>query len=174
MTNINAVPDDWALYTGIWGNNLPILLRIRNGLEEHIGSPRYPQRYMLTWTYSEPRDDGFPSGLDMDAMEEFENRIFDTLEADQHSICVATITNCGERDWIFYTADSNETNARLNQSLQGAPRYPIQPMASPDPEWKEFCGIMANAQSLGDDTGPVVGVSWLKRLLRYFLRPKGK
>jgi len=104
---------------------------------------------MVTWTLAAPREDGFPSAADMDALEQFENSILDALEAGEHSICVAVVTNNGERDWIFYTADAAETHARLNQTLQNAPRCPIRPMACPDPDWDEFRGILANIEKLG-------------------------
>ena len=32
------IKDDWTLYEGVWGNGLPILVRVRNGLESYVGS----------------------------------------------------------------------------------------------------------------------------------------
>ena len=87
---------------------------------------------MITWTLQNPGDGGFPSSSDNDALENFENLIFDQLEAGQHSICVAVITNNGERDWIFYTSDPEEIHQRLNQALQESPRFPIRPSSCPD------------------------------------------
>jgi len=140
--------DDWTLYEGVWGNGLPILVRVRNGLESYVGSKEYQCRYMITWTLQNSGDDGFPSSSDNDALENFENLVFDQLEAGQQSICVAVITNNGERDWIFYTSDPEEIHQRLNQTLQESPRFPIRPSASPDPDWAEFNGIVANIRNM--------------------------
>ncbi|MDP6546555.1 MAG: DUF695 domain-containing protein [Phycisphaerae bacterium] len=142
------IKDDWTLYEGLWGNGLPILVRVRNGLESYVGSQEYQCRYMITWALQNPRDDGFPSSSDNDALENFENLVFDQLEAGQHSICVAVVTNNGERDWIFYTSDPEEIHKRLNQALQESPIFPIRPSSCPDPDWAEFNGIVANIRNM--------------------------
>ena len=144
----NSNNDDWSLYDGIWGNGHPILLRFRNGLESYIGSQEYPLRYMITWSFEDFEEGGYPSTKEIDAVEDFENLIYDKLQEGNQCICVAVITNNGEREWIFYSSDTEETHHRLNLALENSPVYPISIVTCPDPGWEEYNGMLMNIENM--------------------------
>jgi len=138
------IADQWTLYEGAWHNGLPILLRIREDLNGFIGHPDYHTGFRITWAFQNPKEDGYPSTSDKTQLERFENLFFNAVEEEQQAIVAAVITHNGERDWTIYTSNSKITHERLLYSLKGEPRYPIEIITAPDPDWNEYLAIQVN------------------------------
>jgi hypothetical protein len=77
-------------------------------------------------------------------VEKFESIIASSLEDKQHAVLVAAVTHNGERDWIFYCHNSDETHKRLNIVLQNENPVPIKILSYADPNWNEYKGILSN------------------------------
>lgn len=132
----------WALADGVHGG-LPLVIRFRQGLFELPGRDRFPMRLSLKWTYSDS-ESGMPSHRDSEEMAEFENSLVPLVEANQHGVLAATITNAGIREWIFYVVDDrSETLDLIHRVPQKVERYPIEIERSSDPDWSFFSDLLA-------------------------------
>ncbi len=140
---MKKIPDSWILHQENWDGK-PISFRVRLVPKEIIGSKNYAFGFRITWKFKESSK-GFPENHICDLMEEFEELLDETFERDQHSLFVSVITHKGERDWVLYTPDPDQTYERIVKVLnQQKSVYHVEFEACPDSDWSEYVGILKN------------------------------
>ena len=122
-----------------------LLIRLRQ-LPEDFPTSRYPLRLNVTWTMSEPDENGLPGDEEWKGLVEFEDRLVDAVENDEHSILVGILTCNGQREFIFYTADVTGFVERLTDMPQEEERYPITIEAYDDSEWSYYQAVMSQLE----------------------------
>lgn len=136
-----ANSDAWTNAEGQRGGR-PTLLRFRPGLKSFLGDPRFPRRLQITWDFGNHNASGMPSEGDSEAMLPMEDRLVATLEAEKAGVLAFVHTHGGTRQWHFYTAESADLGAMINQALSGLPRLPISLEVKDDPEWREMAKVL--------------------------------
>lgn len=125
-------------------NGRPLLIRLRQFAKEFPVS-KYPERLNITWSMSEPDENGLPTDQEFERVAAFENRLVDAVEPDEQSILIGVLTCNGEKEFIFQTADPSEFLKRLTEMPQETERYPITIERYDDPEWDYFKDLSAQA-----------------------------
>ena len=83
----------------------------------------------------EPDESGLPSDDEAEALNEFEDRLVNAVEPDNHSVLAIAMTTGGVREWVFHTSDVKGFVDRLTKMPQNESRYPIEIHHQHDPEW---------------------------------------
>ncbi|MEM6691473.1 MAG: DUF695 domain-containing protein [Planctomycetota bacterium] len=144
MTNpASNFGNQWTIAQGTWHNGLPIIMRLRTEIDDHVGSPDYAIGYRITWKFANPTKDGYPSESDRDLMDAFELKLIKEFESSSTAIVVAVVTHNGERDFICYTGDPNSAHTLFNKTFAADPARPLSFAAAADPEWQEYIGMRA-------------------------------
>jgi hypothetical protein len=128
-------------------NGRPLLMRLRQFAKEFPAS-KYPQRLNVTWTMSEPDENGLPTDEEFHRLAAFENRLVEAVEPDEQSILLGALTCNGEKEFIFQTADPSEFLKRLTDMPQETERYPIIIEKYDDPDWDYFEAVMSQLEEL--------------------------
>lgn len=138
----------WVLATGKFRGHL-LIMRYRSDLGAFPQRASYPEKFVVTWHYGGEDPNGMPpDDAALDALEQFEIRLFRALEKDGGALAVAVATTNGEREWIFYSGDSARAEKAVNDEFSRDPqKYPLKMVAVRDPEWSEYRGIVANARA---------------------------
>ena len=118
------------------------MLRFRPALKEFLGDPRFSRRLQITWSYGDDNLSGMPSGEDSEAMRSMEDRLVETLEAEEAGVLAFVHTHAGARQWHFYSADSADLGALINQALSELPKLPISLEIEDDAEWGEMSAVL--------------------------------
>lgn len=136
-------PDEWSVAEGFW-DETPAIVRVRTGIEQWIEDPLLAERIVVTWTYEPERDSGFPIAGDLEAMQQFEDRLVDAIEAPQVAMLTATVTHRGTREWIFYGTNIEEFMALLNEEFSHDGRFPLEIYRTEDPHWEQYREIISS------------------------------
>ncbi|MGO4260928.1 DUF695 domain-containing protein [Lysobacter sp. TAB13] len=107
----------------------------------------YPERLNLIWAYQDDHRAGTASAEEMAAMERFEDRVCERIEAAGHSVLAIVFTEPDHREYVFHTRDVNAFIGVLNAMPQDATPYPIEIDHESDPKG-EFYRSFADAIGL--------------------------
>jgi len=111
------------------------LIRFRTPVLGGVEVPGYSWRLAVFWAYAEADSGALPSSQVREAMDVFEERLFEALGHDAHAVWVAVVTFDGARQWVFYTDDVEECGRRIAAMPQENDPYPIEMEAAKDPKW---------------------------------------
>ena len=120
----------------------PLLITFRE-IPETFSRRRYPQRLNVFWQLSEADENGLPTDNEIRRIGDFEDRLVNAVEHDEHSILVGVLTCNGKREYILHTADPPGFLERLTNMPQEKDRYPIKIERYDDPDWSYFKAVMS-------------------------------
>ena len=103
-----------------------------------VRHPDYCFIAYLTFRYVPADQRGLPSVEDDHTFYEIERVGFRELEADGLAIQVATATQDGIKDFLFYTGVPEEFLARAEKFRDKYPQFQVGCEIAPDPEWKHY------------------------------------
>ncbi|MBT2748035.1 MULTISPECIES: DUF695 domain-containing protein [unclassified Lysobacter] len=138
-------PRAWTLAEQATDDGLS-LTRIKQ-FERGFDFRRYPERLNLIWAYQDDHSAGTASAEEMAAMERFEDRVCERIEAAGHSVLAIVFTEPDHREYVFHTRDVNAFIGELNAMPQEATPYPIEIDHESDPKG-EFYRSFADAIGL--------------------------
>ena len=95
-----------------------------------------PDRIIVVWNYQS--ESGMPSVNERESMDRLEDALAPSIESDGFATLALVSTGENSREWIYYTRSEDEFMDRLNAALKGAPAYPIEIHAAPDPAWSTY------------------------------------
>ncbi|RDZ28391.1 DUF695 domain-containing protein [Lysobacter silvisoli] len=122
------------------------LMRIKR-LERDFDFRAYPERLNLIWAYQDDRSVGTASPDELQAMQRFEDRVCERIEAAGHSVLAIVFTEPDHREYVFLSRDVNAFVGVLNAMPQEAHPYPIEIDHESDPNG-EFYRSFAEAIGL--------------------------
>ena len=120
----------------------PLLIRLRQ-FPQGFPTAKFSQRLNVTWTMSQPDQNGLPTDQEFSKLAAFEDRLVNAVEPDEQSILVGALTCNGNKEFIFHTADPSEFLKRLTNMPQETERYPITIEKYDDPDWNYFHAVMS-------------------------------
>jgi hypothetical protein len=125
--------DCWSLVMGKHDDDLRF--GYREGFCDVVDFTGYSRVLIITWAFNHEGDSGIPSQDETSEMEDFENKLVESLEHDFHAMLTAVITERGTRQWIFYISELSECERRINGIPQKAERYPIELVVETNADW---------------------------------------
>jgi hypothetical protein len=132
----------WTLVNGAYGGR-KFLIRFRQ-FPPDFDRTKYPIRLNIFWLMSESSSVGLPLQSETVRLEQFEDRIVDAVEPDQHSVLSVVLTGDGQREFVFHTDDDSGFVERLSAMPQEAKPYPIEIRRFRDPDWKYDEGVTSS------------------------------
>ena len=132
---LKMIEGDRASFVEVSIDDAVALIRYRLPVLGGIEVPGYTWRLAVLWPYAESGSGALPTRQASDAMDVFEERIFQAFGHDDHAVWVAVLTFDGARQWVFYTNDVHECGRRLAKMPHEEEPYPIELEADEDPTW---------------------------------------
>ncbi|WP_193215178.1 DUF695 domain-containing protein [Luteolibacter marinus] len=132
---LEMVEGDRASFAEVSSGGDVALIRYRLPVLGGSEVPGYPWRLAVLWPYAECDSGALPTREANEAMNVFEERLFEALGHDNHAVWVAVLTFDGARQWVFYTSDVSECGRRLAAMPHEERSYPIELEADEDPTW---------------------------------------
>lgn len=129
--NFDVLP--WSIAEGIH-EEMPVIFRFRK-FPENFQRSAFPSHIHLFWTFQSPTPNGLPSPSDSLQAAQFEDRLIEAVESDNHSILSLVLTGKGQREFNFHTSNPQGFVERLSNMPQEKDRYPIEIYCYEDPTW---------------------------------------
>ena len=141
-----TVADTWSMAEGE-NSGTPFLLRFRPHLHPFIDTQRYTQRLIILWNYDSEEDHLFPTGDDLDLMEDVEGKLIEHLEAQAQTVLAFVYTGQNRREWHWHTSDVLVAQERVNEALSYFERLPIELTVEEDAQWEEYLSILESMEA---------------------------
>jgi hypothetical protein len=125
--------DDWTLAEAE-GDAGPFIVRVRSGLPSSADQALFCQLVIIKWAY-ESDESGMPQAEEFERMRGFEDAIEAGTEARLVAVQVVSFTGRGEKEWRYYTPDTDAFMQSLNEDLAEHDAYPLQFESFLDAEW---------------------------------------
>jgi hypothetical protein len=71
-------------------------------------------------------------------MDRMEDLLGPVVEKPGFAMLALVSTGEGLREWTYYVRSEQQFLKALNQALAGAPRFPLEIHAAPDPQWSTY------------------------------------
>ena len=126
--------DLWTVLEGEYDGH-PLIVRYRQ-LASDFDRASYPYRLNLFWQMATPDPNGLPSGREAGFLELFEERLFQALDPDDHSIVSVILTCNGKREFVLHTRDPELFLQELTQMPHEEEPYPIEIHCYEDADWE--------------------------------------
>jgi len=138
-----ATGPTWATATSTNGERV-IVFRFVSKLGTGTRRAHQRERIFLVWRFES--ETGMPCNQDVQRMDDLEDALAPSVEADDFATLALVSTGNGLREWTYYADSSDEFMARLNVALSGLPPFPIEIHDAPDPEWQYYTDFVTNLQ----------------------------
>lgn len=113
-----------------------IVFRFIKTFPEGFSRSEQPDRVILLWRYSSAN--GMPSRSEREQMDKLEDLLRPIVDRDRIATLVLVSTGENFREWTYYAKKEAAFLARLNETLKGRPRFPIEIHAASDPSWSTY------------------------------------
>ena len=133
--------DNWSLGEAQI-NGLPLIVRTRSRLPAIPDREIYENLIIISWPYT-ANESGMPQPEENQRTIQFEDALEKALAPKGVGVQAACLTGNGSKEWRYYTYDTDEFVARLNQGLADHPPYPIELQMFKDPEWDALGELLA-------------------------------
>lgn len=143
--NISEYPDTWSIVEGTYQSK-PIFVRIKTGIEEGVGHPKYPFQIGVAVPLLDPTVDGLTKDNEAEVLWDFEDRLAKTLQENNEMIFVMTITTGGMREFVFYASEWKPEYFEQKVKAIEAGLHKPQFMMQHDPEWKTYLDFLPKAK----------------------------
>ena len=121
-----------------YADGLPIVWRFENRRPMDEKRKQLPWLTVISWEYDGSTNNGMPPKEINERMITLEDALEDTVQAEGFCEHAVSKTGNGLKEFIFYIQDRDAFTEKLNEALEGHPRYPIAITFYDDPEWKEL------------------------------------
>jgi hypothetical protein len=112
----------------------PLVIRFRQ-IPNTFNKQLYPYRLNLFWRMNASTQAGLPDESESEKLEQFEDRLIESVEPDAFAILAVVLTGGGEREFVFHSKDRAGFVDRLTHMPQEQERYPLDIQAYHDPAW---------------------------------------
>lgn len=134
-----AVEDgkEWAIATATRpSDGRVIVYRFIQEYQRSFDRAEFPIRLTLSWRYNSAT--GMPSVPERESMDMFEDRLTPLVEKDPLASLALVRTGDNLRQWVFYAASESSFRQMLDESLEAAPRLPIEVSTVVEPRWETY------------------------------------
>lgn len=123
-------------------NGNTIIVTAITDVTKFRSKPKYAIRVEITLPYSADTL-GFPEAKDAELLETITTNFEKLLKGKNTAILTGIYTGAGERNWVFYTFNTDIFNRFLNHALAELPLPPLRITAENDPDWAEYDEMLA-------------------------------
>lgn len=123
-------------------NGNTIIVTAITDVTKFRSKPKYAIRVEITLPYSADTL-GFPEAKDAELLETITTNFEKLLKGKNTAILTGIYTGAGERNWVFYTFNTDIFNRFLNHALAELPLLPLRITAENDSDWAEYDEMLA-------------------------------
>jgi hypothetical protein len=129
---------EWQMLSGTIGGS-PASILLNAGLAAYAGHPAYDRRLEVSIAFNEVNEDGMPTTEeDFAGASELGDRLAEGLEEGQLALLAFTLTTQGRRNLVFYTADAEAAQERLEGLLAGVDSHQVEASVERDTFWGAY------------------------------------
>lgn len=132
----------WTLSQDVNPASPRYLLRLNQTAKELQSHPDLPYQITLTVPILAPQPDGLPTPEEHDTLGAIEETAIRLFEKDGGSLSVAVVTTEGRKEFIFYTANRERTEAQVERLREAHPSHQIQFKVERDPGWRTYRDLL--------------------------------
>ena len=132
-----TLTDSWDVCHGT-DSGKPLILRINRGVGSAVRHPEFRHQVGVATLLREPDTNGFPSPAEQQELEQLEDRLIQLLAGERETIHVATLTTGGMREFVFYTANPQAVQNKVEHLIEETDGRVIQGIVQYDPHWKVY------------------------------------
>lgn len=129
----SAELDYWKIIE-VSNEGMRLVLRLRIEKPRLPDIDKYSNCVTIGWKYNAV-EDGLPSAADKLTHDDFEDAMDQLTMYNNLSFLMGVSTGLGEKEWVFYTKDTDEFVLILNECLAKSPKYPIDVNYYEDDAW---------------------------------------
>jgi len=134
---ITKIPESWSVLSGE-NDGQPMIIRINDALAQIAGHEDYSINCGIAFKLLFPSGNGLPN-IEMEPeLNNLEDDIFDMYELDLNAIVSNIITTSGFREYVLYTKNVIEFNARLITLQEKYKQYELTSYTKKDKPWKTY------------------------------------
>lgn len=127
----------WFVAQGESGGN-PLILRVNQGVMPLVGDARFVHHLVVRVEMRTANEDGLPSSPELIELNRIEDALCDALLSEGTVVHAATITGCGEREFLFYTSDVDYTRRHLEAARLSIRTHQLEASIDRDAQWQAF------------------------------------
>ena len=130
-------------------NGNTIIVTAFTNMAKFRSKPKYSIRVEISLPYSADSL-GFPDAKDAELLETITTNFEKLLKGKNTAVLTGIYTGAGERNWMFYTFNTDIFNRFLNHALAELPLLPLRIIAENDAEWAEYDEMLATVTPAED------------------------
>ncbi len=130
-------------------NGNTIIVTAFTNMAKFRSKPKYSIRVEISLPYSADSL-GFPDAKDAELLETITTNFEKLLKGKNTAVLTGIYTGAGERNWVFYTFNTDIFNRFLNHALAVLPLLPLRIIAENDAEWAEYDEMLATVTPAED------------------------
>ena len=134
-----SYPDEakWSVHQGEQDGK-PLFIRRNDSAKQLSAHPEYAYRVGIAIPLLDPNLEGLPTSEEMGSLNTIEDQLAGSLEANQDSIQVLSITTNGMREFVFYTRSPDAAQAAISNAGSEFPQYAFQYYIHEDKKWELY------------------------------------
>ncbi len=138
--DIKEYPETWAVTKSVY-NDMPIFIRVRDGLKEAIGHPDYPYIASVMVLLKTADENGLPSneeGKPEGKLWQIEEGLKDAFTSNDESVFAFVTTVNSQRQFHYYVKEWKPEyfHAKVNKVKESFPEYDdFEFQMGKDPKW---------------------------------------
>lgn len=129
--------DNWDFYPLVIDSQ-PASIYVDLGLAETAPLRTQPHMGYVRVFMRQPREDGLSSSEEFDVLIRLEDTLIDRLASNGVTTYCGRNTSSGNRDFYFYTSDTQAFLASAEEAMAGHPEYKFETGTRLDPEWESY------------------------------------
>ena len=134
-----SYPSDsqWSILQGEQ-NGKPMFIRRNESAKQLATHPDYFYRIGIAIPLLEPNEHGLPTHNEKKSLNIIEEKLIGSLESNQDSLQVLSITTNGMIEFVFYTRDPETIQSAITSISSDTPNYEFQYYIDEDKKWKLY------------------------------------
>ena len=130
-------------------NGNTIIVTAFTNMAKFRSKPKYSIRVEISLPYSADSL-GVPDAKDAELLETITTNFEKLLKGKNTAVLTGIYTGAGERNWVFYTFNTDIFNRFLNHALAELPLLPLRIIAENEAEWAEYDEMLATVTPAED------------------------
>jgi len=127
----------WSVLNGEQ-NGKPMFIRRNESAKLLATHPEYSSRVGIAIPLLEPNEHGLPTNDEMASLNTIEDKLVGSLESNQDSLQVLSITTNGMREFVFYTRNPKAVQLAISKISSEVSEYELQYYIEEDKKWKLY------------------------------------
>jgi hypothetical protein len=127
----------WSILNGEQ-NGKPMFIRRNDSAKQLATHPEYSYRVGIAIPLHEPNEIGLPTSDEFESLSIIEDKLLGTLESNQDSLQVLSITTNGMREFVYYTRNPEAAQLAISKINSEIPNYEFQYYIDEDKKWKLY------------------------------------